>query len=152
MKIGIKTIFQYLLFVGLPLLGVLGALWAGAGLAAPASVGGAWALEIPEQPALDCQAFAAWSSEMQMVISQSGSDLLIVFNDAAHTAMTGTLSSLSITAGTSGTSASQLQLVAEVDRQTDPHQLRGSLQAAGCDHPLNFSGQRLPSGAVSQEH
>jgi hypothetical protein len=152
MRIGIKTISLYILFVGIPLLGVLAAVWVGAGIAAPASVGGDWALHIPEQPAMECLAFAGWSGEMQMVISQSGSVLLIVFNDPAHTAMTGSLTGLSIAAETSNATPPVLQLAAEVDRQTDPHQLSGTLQATGCDHPLNLSAVLLPPGAASQEH
>ena len=145
MKISVKTISHYLLFVGLPLLGVLSALWVGSSLTAPASVGGIWALDIPEQPALSCQAFAGWGSELQMAISQSGTDLLIVFNHPAHTALTGSLSGLSITAEATDASNSLLQLSAEVDRQSDPHQLSGSLQAEGCSHALDFTGEPLPS-------
>jgi hypothetical protein len=89
---------------------------------------------------------------MQMVISQSGPELLIVFNDAAHTAMTGTLSGLSIAAETSGASTPVLRLTADVDRQSEPHQLSGSLQAVGCNGPLDLTGVLLPPGAASQEH
>ena len=89
---------------------------------------------------------------MQMVISQSGTDLLIVFNDAAHTGMTGSLSGLSIAAETSSASTFELQLAAEVDRQVEPHRLSGSLQASGCDRQLGLTGVLLPTGAASQEH
>jgi hypothetical protein len=150
MKISVKTITYYLLFVGLPLLGVVGALWSGRSLAAPASVGGAWALLIPEQPALKCQAFAGWKGEMQMVISQSGPNLLVIFGDPAHAALTGILSGLSITAENIG--IPQLQLAAEVDREADPHQLSGSLQVAGCAPPLDFTGYLQPDNTSSQEH
>ena len=87
MKIGIKTLLQYLLFVGLPLLGVLVALALGRNLGAPAAVHGTWALAIPQQPALQCQAFAGWNGETQMAISQSGPDLIIVFSDKALTSV-----------------------------------------------------------------
>ena len=91
MKIGLKTIFQYLLFVGLPLLGVLVALALGRNLGAPAAVHGTWALAIPLQPALQCQVFAGWNGETQMAISQSGPDLIIVFSDKALPGLTGSL-------------------------------------------------------------
>jgi hypothetical protein len=64
MKTSIKTISHYLLFVGLSLLGVLGALGIGRNLSAPATVHGVWVLSIPGQTVLECQAFAGWKGEM----------------------------------------------------------------------------------------
>ncbi len=152
MKIGLKTIFQYLLFVGLPLLGVLGALGIGRNLGAPAAVHGTWALAIPLQPALECQVFAGWNGETQMAISQSGPNLIIVFSDKPLPGLTGSLTGLSISAATGSGAAPQLQLTAEVERQGDPDRLLGSLQASGCDQPLDFRAELLPLGATSQEH
>ena len=152
MKIGIKTLLQYLLFVGLPLLGVLVALALGRNLSAPAAVHGTWALAIPQQPALQCQAFAGWNGDTQMAISQSGPDLIIVFSDKALTALTGSLTGLSITAATGSGAPYPIQLTAEIDRQGDPNRMIGSLVAAGCDPRLNFSAELLPSGVTSQEH
>lgn len=152
MKIGLKTILQYMLFVGLPLLGVLGALGIGRNLSAPAAVHGTWALAIPLQPALECQVFAGWNGETQMAISQSGPDLIIVFSDDTLPGLTGSLTGPSISAATGSGAVPQLQLIAEVDRQSDPDRLLGSLQASGCGQPLDFSAQLLPSGATSQGH
>jgi hypothetical protein len=152
MKIGIKTLLQYLLFVGFPLLGVLGALGIGRNLSAPAAVHGTWALAIPQQPALQCQVFTGWNGEMQMAISQSGPDLIIVFSDKAHTALTGSLTGLSISAATGSGAVPQRQLTADVYRMSEPNRMGGSLLAMGCDTPLNFSAELLTSGATGQEH
>jgi hypothetical protein len=152
MKIGIKTITHYLLFVGLPLLGVLVALGIGRDLSAPVAVHGTWALAIPLQPALECQVFAGWNGEMQMAISQSGPDLIIGFSDKTLPGLTGSLTGLSISAATGSGAVPQLQLTAEVERHGDSDRVLGSLQANGCDEPLDFSAELMSPGATSQEH
>lgn len=152
MKIGVRTLFQYILLVAIPLLGVLGSLWAGADLTAPASVGGAWSLEIAKQPAQACPAFAGWEGQVHMAISQSGPELLIVFTDASRTLMSGSLSGLSIAAETTDSATTKLVLSAEVDRQSTPQRISVSLQADDCTGSLDFSGILQPHNITGQEH
>ena len=69
-----KVLGQYIIMVGIPLLCMLGILWAGADLQAPQSVGGVWAVSIVSFSDQGCEGYHAWQGEPQLVISQSGSD------------------------------------------------------------------------------
>ena len=140
-----KSIVVYLLFVGIPILMVIGVLQLGSNLKPPISVGGVWNVEVPAQTANLCGITAFHSDQPALTISQSGSNLQLTFNDEAKTSLPGVLED---TNGTSGdrslatitarvSNSQELTLRATVDRASTPNRLRAELSAAGC-----------PSGAV----
>ena len=141
-----KSIILYLLFVGIPVLMVIGVLQLGSSLKPPISVGGVWNVEVPAQTANLCGITAFHSDQPALTISQSGSNLQLTFNDEAKTSLSGVLEDTNVTAGdrshatiTARVSNSQepTLLRANVDRTSMPNRLRAELSAAGC-----------PSGAV----
>lgn len=76
--------FGYVLFVGVPLLILIGTLRAGADLSAPPAVSGDWTVE----PAPNkCAESLANASQPALSIYQTGSNLLIAFNDPRKTTL-----------------------------------------------------------------
>ena len=70
--------FGYVLFVGIPLLILIGVLRAGADLSAPPAVAGEWAVEpMPDK----CAGTLANAGPHSLSIYQTGADLLVAFED-----------------------------------------------------------------------
>src|SRR5688500_11787358 len=86
----LRSFIVYVVLVGLPLIGVAGALYLGERLAAPASVKGRWRLE----------ASAPCMSGLGETLSivQSGPDVQLTFNAAAPLTVPGRVSGLQIEA------------------------------------------------------
>jgi hypothetical protein len=116
MKI-IRALGSYLIFVGIPVLGILGLLQIGKTATAPASVGGVWNLTIVRD-AWDCESAPIKTQVMQ--ISQSGRFIVITLGNQSST-LTGEIKELAISA--SGNS---------IDTRKDPFeiQLNGTLDPA----------------------
>ena len=143
-----KAVLQYILFVGIPVLGVLGVLHIGSTLQAPVSVGGAWVVT------LDSSASSAWNclfdsskaSQLGLVILQSGPSLTLQFSDENHATLEGEIHGTTLLAATpdSSSTPADLMMNAEVDRSVEPDQMRGTLEGAGCPAPLPFQAVRMP--------
>src|SRR3954469_23378219 len=83
----------YLCLVGVPLLGVLGVLRAGQRLAAPVAVNGTWTVQadLSGLGGTACTQLLAEVRQPFLSVAQSGGHLVLTFNNAQRTAITGTL-------------------------------------------------------------
>jgi hypothetical protein len=144
-----KAVFQYLLFVGISVLGVLGVLRIGSNLQAPVSVGDAWGITLNPSTTSASNCFFPSSEAVQLglLVVQSGPSLTLQFSDEHHTTLKGEIQGTTIMAATpnSNSSPADLRLTAEVDRSVEPDQMQGMLEGAGCPAPLPFQAVRLPS-------
>jgi hypothetical protein len=86
-----RSLFSYLLFVGVPLAGLLGVLRLGQGLEAPLAVHGAWAVQ--PMPALGrvCTRYLLSQSDSSLTISQSGRELTAALGARREVALRGAL-------------------------------------------------------------
>src|ERR1017187_5300234 len=85
--------FGYVLFVGIPLLILIGTLRAGAGLSAPSAVSGDWIVEtMPNK----CAGSLADANPTSLSIYQTGVDLRISCNNKQKTPLAGHLESVHI--------------------------------------------------------
>jgi hypothetical protein len=146
-----KTLGQYILMVGIPLLCMFGILWAGADLQAPQSVGGVWAISIASPSDQSCEGDHAWQGEPQLVISQSGSALTLQFNNSGLAYLDGRLDGLAITAqgGAAPGSPGAIRFQATVDPESAPDKMTGVLISSQCPAPLALTGllQGMPQTA-----
>jgi hypothetical protein len=70
-----RHLVSYLLFVGIPLAGLLGVLRLGQGLEAPRAVHGAWAVQPMASPGRACHRHLLAGGDSTLTISQSGRQL-----------------------------------------------------------------------------
>ena len=120
--------FGYVLFVGIPLLILIGTLRAGADLSAPSAVSGDWTVE----PAPNkCAESLANASQPALSIYQTGSNLLIVFNDPRKTTLAGKLEDGSVTAVSATIGGHALRLEAAVSGKPGHRSLQGRLSFDG---------------------
>ena len=120
--------FGYVLFVGIPLLILIGTLRAGADLSAPSAVSGDWTVE----PAPNkCAEPLANASQPALSIYQTGSNLLIAFNDPRKTTLAGKLEDGSVTAVSATTGGHALRLEAAVSGEPGHRSLQGRLSFDG---------------------
>ena len=137
-----KSFWLYLILAGLPILGITLILFIGRDLQAPASVKGTWLITGLAQSEVEdaCGVTLSWQGQPQMLVSQSGPDLIIALNDSDHTTLKGYLDDLSISAQEAGSSATPggLGLTAEVDRQAEPDHMYGTLTSNQCAGPIPF--------------
>ena len=123
--------FGYVLFVGIPLLILIGTLRAGAGLSAPPAVSGDWTVEpMPNK----CAGSLADANPTSLSIYQTGADLRISFNDTQKTTLAGHLESGHIvtTSSTSGC-GTVLRLEAALTAKPGQRSMQGRLLFDGCD-------------------
>ncbi len=143
-----KAIRDYLILVGVPILGVIILLHLGQGLQAPASIGGLWVA--PELSGslqgLTCGRELNLGDYPFLTISQSGPHLRIILGDSDLTAMSGTLDGLALTADESAPAddALALRLEATVDREAEPDVLSGRLLVENCPDSFPFTALRQP--------
>jgi hypothetical protein len=115
----------YVLFVGIPLLILIGVLRAGSGLSAPPAVSGEWTVEPTTNK---CAGPAA------VTISQTGADLIVTFNDPPKTTLAGRLESGQISAVSSTAGACRpLHLEAAIVGKPGRRSLEGRLSFDGCN-------------------
>jgi hypothetical protein len=126
-----NLIFGYVLFVGVPLLILIGVLRAGAGLSAPAAVSGDWTVEAGTDK---CAASLAGAGQPMLKIYQTGTDLLITFNDPRNTTFAGKIAGGRIAAVSSRTgcgAASRLE--AALTGKPGHRSLEGRILFDGCN-------------------
>lgn len=134
-----KTVIQYLLMVGLPILGVFGLVQVGQQLTPPVSVGGDWLIEATTEAGgkATCGQFLTQADQPRLTISQSGPRLVLTFNDAAKTALPGSLNDLTLTATTP-----DISVTTSVDRQIEPNRLHGKIAFSNCAEAVPFQAVR----------
>ena len=153
-----RFVVAYVLLVGIPLLGLLGALRLGRYLTAPTSVDGVWEIsEDPEGSTPDeCAESTDRGRKMALTISQSGSNLVAsLSSDSLNTAdgqiadNTITIPSLNVTNPDKNNCGKGrlFSLVATVSQATSPAKMDGLFVAQGCDscRSLRFSAVRRSS-------
>jgi hypothetical protein len=152
-----KAVLQYILFVGIPVFGVLGVLRIGSNLQAPVSVGGAWMITLDSQASstVSCLFPSFETGQLGLIILQSGPSLTIQFSDGDQITLEGEIQGTTILAATPDSSSYpvDLSLTAEVDRSVEPDQMQGMIDRAGCPAPLPFQAVRMPGAQnVSGTH
>jgi len=163
-----KLVADYLLFVGVPLLALVGILRAGSHLTAPVALHGNWSVQADFAPwqGVPCAAPLISSQPLRLRIDQVGSNLTFTLNDPAKTALPGTLEGLSLRttflagqgsrasaplpdAGCLG--AQSLRIQAAVTQHGKQRSLAGTLALEGCAScpPIAFSAaHQLPAGRI----
>lgn len=135
----------YVLLVGIPLLILIGVLQAGAGLTAPPAVSGKWVLE----PAAAACGEILGRGRATLNITQSGPALVMTFEDARKTTLTGTAETgrLSGFASAAGCGNS-IRLQADITGNPSRRSLRGQLIFDGCGAcpQVAFRAGKLQSG------
>jgi hypothetical protein len=136
-----KSVLLYLVLVGLPVLGILGLLRVGQTLSAPISLAGTWTAQL-SLPDLDSSTGGPGrhpSQPMVLTITQSGSHVVLMFDDDQRTTLVGKIQGATIDAatlahhgGTAAIYASDFGSIprsfrASIDRQAEPHRLVGVL-------------------------
>lgn len=152
-----KTVIEYLIMVGLPLIGVFALLQVGEQLTPPISVGGEWHLETESETVdqTSCWQLFTWPAQPAINISQSGLFLQQTLNDASQTVFSGELVGTAITASSSDQAAissrkrdtantqSNFYLKLVVDQQSEPDRLSGTLSGDNCVS-TSITGIRQP--------
>jgi hypothetical protein len=161
-----KLVRDYILFVGIPLLALVGILRAGKHLSAPVAVHGNWSVQADFGPwqGVPCGALLINSQPLLLRIDQSGSALTLTLNDPARTALPGTMDGFSLSttfsAGRGGTApaprpdagclgSQSLRIQATVIQQEKQRSLAGTFNLDGCAScpPIAFSATRqMPTG------
>ena len=111
----------YLLLVGVPVLGLLGILEAGRGIAAPPSISGDWTLQF--DPAAPCANGPASLRQPALSISQSGTGALITVNDGHATTLEASIDGSTLTAKS---------LTASIAGKPGERTLEGKMHFDGC--------------------
>lgn len=125
-----------MLTVGVPVLGLLGILEAGRGIAAPLSVGGEWTLQV-DPAAADACASPPGSILRQLAfsVSQSGPDALVTLADGNATTLSAKVEGRTVT-----TSSFTAAIVGDTGART----LDGAINYPGCA-PVAFHAVRQAS-------
>lgn len=133
----------YLLFVGIPLLILIGVLRAGADLSAPPAVSGDWTIE----PAPNkCAGPFADAGQTALSIYQTGSDVLIAFNDPRKTTLAGKVEGGRVAAVSNTTNCgSALRLEAALAGEPGHRSLQGRLLFDECHActPVSFHANQI---------
>lgn len=150
-------VIAYTFLVLLPVLGLVGVLKHGRGLSAPLSVDGVWKLQADSGrlAALPCGALVS-NPDSTFTISQSGTYLVLDFNNRSRNTVPGFLEGTTLKAtmdspaagsGSACTGEHALALTATVDPQSDPTSLSGMLSVNGCPSctPVEIHAVRTPS-------
>jgi hypothetical protein len=157
-------IVAYVLLVGLPLVGLAGVLRTGRSLVAPIAVDGVWKIEsdanrLAGQP---CAKSVSSLSNTSVVISQSGKNLVLTFNNASKTVASGTIDGKSVKAPVVLTRDSSddrcsdqpVELTATIDPKSEPKSLSGTLSFNACPScvPVEFHALKQPRAAGGGAH
>jgi len=165
-----KLVRDYILFVGVPLLALVGILRAGSHLTAPVAVHGDWNVQADFGPwqGVPCGALLNNSQPLQLRIDQSGSNLTLTLNDPQETALPGTIDGFSLSTtfstGQGGTAraprpnagclgSQSLRIQAAVNQHEKQRSLAGTFRLDGCAScpPMAFSAtRRMPTGKAQQ--
>ena len=165
-----KLVRDYILFVGVPLLALVGILRAGRHLTAPVAVHGNWSVQADFGPwrGVPCGALLINSQPLLLRIDQSGSNLTLTLDDPQETALPGTIDGFSLSTtsstGRGGTAPAprpdagclgpqSLRIQASVIQHEKQRSLAGTFNLDGCAScpPIAFSASRLmPTGRTQQ--
>jgi hypothetical protein len=165
-----KLVRDYILFVGVPLLALVGILRAGKHLTAPVAVHGDWSVQADFGPwrGVPCGALLINSQPLRLRIDQSGGNLTLTLNDPARTALPGTIDGFSLSTtfstGRGGTApaprpdtgcllSQSLRIQASVIQHEKQRSLTGTFNLDGCAScpPITFSATRqMPTGGTQQ--
>ena len=163
-----KLVRDYILFVGVPLLALVGILRAGKHLTAPVALHGDWSVQADFGPwqGVACGVLLINSQPLRLRIDQSGSNLTLTLNDPAKTALPATIDGLSLSttfstgrrvtapAPVAGCLGSQsLRIQAAVNQHEKQRSLAGTFRLDGCAScpPITFSATRqMPAGKAQQ--
>jgi hypothetical protein len=165
-----KLVRDYILFVGVPLLALVGILRAGSHLTAPVALHGNWSVQADFGPwqGVPCGALLINSQPLLLRIDQSGSDLTLTLNDPAKTALPATIDAFSLSTtfstGQGGTApaprpdagctgSQSLRIQAAVNQHEKQRSLAGTFRLDGCAScpPITFSATRqMPTGKAQQ--
>src|SRR5262245_38209947 len=136
-----RSILLYRSLVGLPIVGMVGALRLGSGLNAPTSVAGAWLVEL-SGPAGGIQRRndAPMSEPLTLNITRSGRRLSISVGDEKKVAAVGELQEATFTAV-----GDELQVKAGLHREGDRTRLQGFISLRGCGKPVEIEFHAAPA-------
>src|SRR5262245_27361548 len=139
-----RSVLLYISMVGLPILGMVGALHLGRGLTAPASVAGIWRVELggPAGGAQRCNEAPA-SEPLALQIIQSGRRIAISVGDEKKVAAVGELREATLTAA-----GDSLEVKASLHREGDRTRLQGFISLRVCGKPteIEFHAAPAPNG------
>lgn len=127
-----NILLAYVCLVGIPLLALLGILYAGRNLYAPIALGGAWHLQADLRPPNlnECTPAVDAARHSVLIISQSGKYLTLVLHRLQGS---GTLQNGSIIVDLSGsTVAVPIRLDAHVGGLVDHDLMTGTINVKGC--------------------
>jgi hypothetical protein len=140
-----NLVLAYILFVGVPAVGLLAIVRAGQRLTPPISVGGAWNVNanFNSLGSAACAELLNGIKQPFFTISQSGGDLVFTLNDTGKSAVAGTLQGATLAMGTDqpGASASasggcgdpqNVYLSGMISKQGDQRELTGTLGVSDC--------------------
>lgn len=165
-----KLVTDYIIFVGVPLLALVGILRAGSHITAPVALRGNWNVQADFAPwrGVPCGALLLNSQPLLLAIDQSGSNLTLTLNDPARTALPATIAGYSLStpspAGRDGTApaphpdagclvSQSLRIQAAVNQHEKQRSLAGTFSLEGCAScpPIAFSATRqMPTRRAQQ--
>jgi len=133
-----RVALLYLGLVGLPVLGILGLLQVGRTLSAPISLAGTWNAQLGPNSDSTASGPGLLAEPMVLTIKQSGSHVILVFDDNQRTTLVGKIQGGTIDAtalrhdGTTATYAADFgntprSFRASIDCQAEPNRLAGVL-------------------------
>jgi hypothetical protein len=135
--------------VGLPIVGMVGALHLGRGLEAPASVAGVWRVELvgPAGGIQQCnEAPAPVPPSLQII--QSGRRIAVSVSDEKKVAAVGEIREATLTAA-----GDSLQVKARLHRDGDRTRLQGFISLKVCGKPAEIEFHATPAPKpVTEEH
>src|SRR5262245_47833695 len=132
-----RSVLLYISMVGLPIVGMIGALHLGRGLAAPASVAGVWRVELDgPQPCNEAPA----PEPLALQIIQSGRRIAISIGDEKKVAAVGELREATLTAA-----GDSLQVKASLHREGDRTRLQGFISLRACGKPTEIEFHATPA-------
>ena len=136
-----RSVLLYLSLVGLPILGMVGALHLGRGLTAPASVAGVWRVELSGPPGgIQRCNDAPVSEPLALQIIQSGRRIAVSVGDAKKVAAVGELRETTITAV-----GDSLEVKAGLHREGDRTRLQGFISLRVCGKPAEIEFLATPA-------
>jgi hypothetical protein len=142
-----RSIALYIVLVGTPVLGILGVLHVGQSLTPPIALHGVWNITLDPQYTTDPACITPLDVAEQRVLTvvQSGSHLVLTFNDANATTLSGIIEGQTIIAHTAGT----IILHANANQKKVPDQLQGNFTFLACRSRMAVHFIAIPQHAAS---
>jgi hypothetical protein len=146
-----RSTLLYLLFVGVPLLGLVAVLHAGRGIAPTVCVTGQWRVEAPPrlESALVCGADAADPEHSTLEISQTGRRLALRLGER-KLFLPGQIDGHRVSAIAPQADGPRAHFAAEIDAEARPRVLAGTLMLSGCPSAETGKTFEVPIRAVRE--